>query len=208
MSVVAASTGKKTTEGAISAAFLKVATDPRLANDKGAKLYKAIMKTLLLRLRRERAGARLRDGGRIHDGRRAEARGQEPDPRLASAGGDAPERDVEPVRPGGVVLKTSPSDYIPFDQMRMFRYHDGRWNAVRRRRERQALLTLRVPARHPLTPSRRREVRHMRTILRLLVLGCAATGSLALAGTALAKTPQLLVSGSQATAASARRSSR
>src|SRR6476620_12737950 len=43
----------------------------------------------------------------------------------------------------------------------------------------------------------------MRTILRLLVLGCAATGSLALAGTALAKTPQLLVSGSQSTAASA-----
>jgi hypothetical protein len=43
----------------------------------------------------------------------------------------------------------------------------------------------------------------MRTILRLLVLGCVATGSLALASTALAKTPQLLVSGSQATAASA-----
>ena len=43
----------------------------------------------------------------------------------------------------------------------------------------------------------------MRTILRLLLLGCVATGSLALAGTALAKTPQLLVKGSPATAASA-----
>jgi hypothetical protein len=43
----------------------------------------------------------------------------------------------------------------------------------------------------------------MRTILRLLVLGCLATGSLALAGTVLAKTPQLLVKGSPATAASA-----
>ena len=45
MNVVAKSTSKKTTEGAISAAFLKLATDPKLANDKGAKLYKSIMKT-------------------------------------------------------------------------------------------------------------------------------------------------------------------
>jgi hypothetical protein len=43
----------------------------------------------------------------------------------------------------------------------------------------------------------------MRTVLRLLAFGFAATASLALAGTATAKTPQLLVSGATATGASA-----
>jgi hypothetical protein len=28
-----------------------------------------------------------------------------------------------------VTVKTSPGDYVPFDQMRMFRYSGGRWNA-------------------------------------------------------------------------------
>jgi hypothetical protein len=43
----------------------------------------------------------------------------------------------------------------------------------------------------------------MRHILRLLVFGCAATASLALAGNAFAKTPQLIVSGATTTGASA-----
>lgn len=43
----------------------------------------------------------------------------------------------------------------------------------------------------------------MRHILRLLVVGCAATASLALAGNAFAKTPQLIVKGATTTGASA-----
>ena len=27
----------------------------------------------------------------------------------------------------GVMIKTSPTDYLAFEQMRMFRYHNGRW---------------------------------------------------------------------------------
>jgi hypothetical protein len=29
----------------------------------------------------------------------------------------------------GVVIRTSPTDDIPFEQVRMFRYHNGRWRA-------------------------------------------------------------------------------
>ena len=29
----------------------------------------------------------------------------------------------------GVTIKTSPTDYAPFEQMKMFRYHNGRWSA-------------------------------------------------------------------------------
>jgi hypothetical protein len=43
----------------------------------------------------------------------------------------------------------------------------------------------------------------MRNILRLLIFGCAATAALAFAGNALAKTPQLIISGSTSTGASA-----
>jgi len=27
----------------------------------------------------------------------------------------------------GIVIKTSPTDYLAFEQLRMFRYHNGRW---------------------------------------------------------------------------------
>ncbi len=111
---------------------------------------------LLLRLRRERTGARLRDGGRIHDGRRAEARGQEPDrafrssrPRRISR------RPSNPVRPGGCRAEDVAE-----------RLHPGRPDAhvpvlrrplerLRRRRKRQAL-TLRFlqGSAHPVDEER------------------------------------------------------
>jgi hypothetical protein len=27
----------------------------------------------------------------------------------------------------GITIKTSPTDYLPFEQLRMFRYHNTRW---------------------------------------------------------------------------------
>ena len=101
MNVVAASTSKKTTKGAISAAFLKVATDPRLAKDKGAKLYKAIMKSYC-------SGCDVNALAHVYGMAAAytmvdalKHAGKNPTARLAPAGGDAPERDLESLRPGG-----------------------------------------------------------------------------------------------------------
>jgi hypothetical protein len=28
----------------------------------------------------------------------------------------------------GITVKTSPTDYLPFEQLRMFRYHNARWS--------------------------------------------------------------------------------
>jgi hypothetical protein len=29
----------------------------------------------------------------------------------------------------GITINTSPKDYLPFEQLRMFRYHNARWSA-------------------------------------------------------------------------------
>ena len=127
MNVVRASTGKKTTEGAISAAFLKVATDPALANDPGAKLYKSIMKsycggcdpTALAHIYGMAAAYTMVDALK-HAGKNLTRDS------LLRAATHLDERSNPFLQPG-IEIKTSPTDYLPFEQMRMFRYHNGRW---------------------------------------------------------------------------------
>jgi branched-chain amino acid transport system substrate-binding protein len=129
MNTVASSTNKKVTEGAISSAFLKVATDPRLASDKGAKLYKSIMKSYC-------AGCDVNALAHIYGMAAAYTMVDV----LRHAGKNLTRASLlraathlnetaNPFLQPGVTIKTSPTDYAPFEQMRMFRYHNGRWNA-------------------------------------------------------------------------------
>jgi branched-chain amino acid transport system substrate-binding protein len=129
MNVVAASTSKKTTDGAISAAFLKVTTDPRLAKDKGAKLYKSIMKTYC-------SGCDVNALAHVYGMAAAytmvdalKHAGKNPTRASLQQAATHLKESSNPFLQPGVVLKTSPNDYTPFDQMRMFRYSGGRWNA-------------------------------------------------------------------------------
>jgi branched-chain amino acid transport system substrate-binding protein len=130
MSGVASSTNRNTTEGAISSAFLKVVTDPRLAADKGAKLYKSIMKsycdgcdpTALAHVYGMAAAYTLVDALR-----HASARTDLTRLSLMLAATHLNETSNPFLQPG-VTVKTSLADYVPFEQMRMMRYHNGRWN--------------------------------------------------------------------------------
>jgi branched-chain amino acid transport system substrate-binding protein len=127
MNVVAASAGKKTTEGAITTAFLKVATDPALAHDKGALLYKSIMAkycqgcdpSALAHIYGMAAAFTMVDTLR-HAGRNLTRKS------LLTAATHLNETNNPFLQPG-IVIKTSPTDYLPFEQLRMFHYHNGRW---------------------------------------------------------------------------------
>jgi branched-chain amino acid transport system substrate-binding protein len=129
MSDIVASTNKKTTDGAISSAFLKVATDPRLASDKGAKLYKSIMKSYcdgcdpsaLAHIYGMAAAYTLVDA--------LKRAGKNPTRASLLRGATHLNETTNPFLQPGVAIKTSPTDYVPFEQMRMLRYHNGRWNA-------------------------------------------------------------------------------
>ncbi len=130
MNVVGASAGKKTTEGAISAAFLKVATDPALANDPGAKLYKSIMKTYCegcdvnaLAHIYGMASAYTMVDALKHAGQNLTRSS------LLRAATHITEK-TNPFLQPGIVIKTSPTDYLPFEQVKMFRYHNGRWTPM------------------------------------------------------------------------------
>jgi branched-chain amino acid transport system substrate-binding protein len=129
MNVVASSTSKQTTEGAISSAFLKVAIDPRLAKDRGAKLYKSIMKTYC-------DGCDVNALAHIYGMAAAytmvdalKRAGKNPTRSSLLRGATHLNEASNPFLQPGVTIKTSPTDYAPFEQMRMFRYHNGRWNA-------------------------------------------------------------------------------
>ena len=127
MSVIAASAGKKTTEGAISSAFLKVATDPSLVKDPGAKLYKSIMKTYCqgcdpnaLAHIYGMASAYTMVDALKHAGKNLTRDS------LLKAATHLSEANNPFLQPG-IKITTSPTDYLAFDQLRMFRYHNARW---------------------------------------------------------------------------------
>jgi len=130
MGVVASSAGKKTTEGAISSAFLKVATDPALANDPGARLYKSIMKTYcqgcdpnaLAHIYGMASAFTMVDALK-HAGKNLTRQS------LLTAVTHLNETDNPFLQPG-ITIKTSPTDYLPFEQLRLYRYHAARWTPL------------------------------------------------------------------------------
>jgi ABC-type branched-subunit amino acid transport system substrate-binding protein len=128
MTVIAASTGKKTTEGALSSAFLKVATDPALAKDPGAKLYKSIMKTYCQGCD-PNALAHIYGMASAYtmvDSLKRAGKNLTRDSLLRAA--THLNLKNNPFLQPGITVKTSPTDYLPFEQLRMFRYHNARWS--------------------------------------------------------------------------------
>jgi branched-chain amino acid transport system substrate-binding protein len=117
------------TTAAISSTFLKVAVDPRLASDKGAKLYKSIMKSYcagcdvnaLAHVSGMAAAYTMVDALK-HAGKNPTRAS------LLSAATHLYETSNPFLQPG-VTIKTSPRDYAPLEQMRMIRYRGGRWTA-------------------------------------------------------------------------------
>jgi branched-chain amino acid transport system substrate-binding protein len=127
MNLARMNTGGRATNGAISLAFLKDPTDPRLAKDKTVKLYKSI-------LRKYGNGANpdavahfygmavaftmvdaLRHAGK--NPTRAS---------LLKAATHLNERN-NPFLRKGIVVRTSPSDYYPIDQVQLQRYKKNHW---------------------------------------------------------------------------------
>jgi ABC-type branched-subunit amino acid transport system substrate-binding protein len=128
MTVIAASTGKKTTEGALSSAFLKVAIDPALAKDPGAKLYKSIMKTYCQGCD-PNALAHIYGMASAYtmvDALKRAGKNLTRDSLLRAA--THLNMKNNPFLQPGITVKTSPTDYLPFEQLRMFRYHNARWS--------------------------------------------------------------------------------
>jgi len=130
MGVVATSAGKKTTEGAISSAFLKVATDPALASDPGVKLYHSIMAqycqgcdpNALAHIYGMASAYTMVDALK-HAGKDLSRQS------LLTAATHLNETKNPFLQPG-ITIKTSPTDYLPLEQLRLFRYHNGRWTPL------------------------------------------------------------------------------
>ena len=130
MNVVRASAGKRAAEGAISSAYLKVATDPALAKDPGVKLYKRVMAaycrdcdvnalahiygmavayTMVETLKK--AGRNLTRASLLQAATHL---------RLGT----------NPFLQPGLVLQTGPRDYYPIERLRLMSYVNGRWRAL------------------------------------------------------------------------------
>ena len=116
MEVVQRNTSKRLVEGAISSAFLKDPTDPALARDAGVKLYKQILRRYLPGREGEGGRAPVRDGGRVHDGRRAAEAGAQPTrASLLRAATHLNER-ANPFFVKGIAVRTGPNDYYPVER--------------------------------------------------------------------------------------------
>ena len=122
------STSTQATEGAISSSFLKLATDPGLAKDKGAKLYKSVMKTYcdgcdpnaLAHLYGMASAYAMVDA--------LKRAGKIPTRASLLRGARHLNETTNPFLQPGVTLKTLPTDYAPLEQLRMVRYRNGRWS--------------------------------------------------------------------------------
>jgi branched-chain amino acid transport system substrate-binding protein len=130
MSVVRASVGKAATEGAISMAFLKVATDPALRNDKGVRLYFSVMHkycggcdaNALAHLYGAAVAFTMVDA--------LKKAGRNPSRASLLAAATHLREANNPFLQPGLVVQTTPHDYYPLGKMRMFRYHAGRWQPL------------------------------------------------------------------------------
>lgn len=120
-------TNGRATKGAISTAFLKDPTDPKLAGDPGVKLYKSIMKKYGHGANPDfvahfygMAVAFTMVDALEHAGKKLTRKS------LLRAATHLDERD-NPFLRKGVFVRTTPKDYFPIDRMQMLRYGKLRW---------------------------------------------------------------------------------
>jgi branched-chain amino acid transport system substrate-binding protein len=126
MAFAVLASSKKETEGTVSIVFLKDPTDPRLAKDRGMKLYRTIMKKF--------KGTNPSDVYNVYGMSVAHTFVE-----ALKKAGKNPTRDSimraarhltirnDPFLLPGVVVRTTPNDGFPLDQARLERYHNGRW---------------------------------------------------------------------------------
>jgi ABC-type branched-subunit amino acid transport system substrate-binding protein len=132
MNVVKASVGKAPTEGAISMAFLKVATDPTNRNDRGVKLYFSIMKqycdqcdpNALAHIYGMATAYTMVDT--------LKKSGRDPTRKSVLDAATHLREGTNPFLQPGLVIQTGPRDHWPIEKMRMFRFHAGRWTPIGR----------------------------------------------------------------------------
>jgi ABC-type branched-subunit amino acid transport system substrate-binding protein len=128
MDVVATSTSPQTAEGAISSTFLKLATDPALAKDKGARLYKSVMKTYCDGCDPNTIAHEYGMAAAYAMVDALKRAGKTPTRGSLLRGARHLNQTTNPFLQPGVTLKTLPTDYAPFEQLRMVRYRTGRWS--------------------------------------------------------------------------------
>jgi branched-chain amino acid transport system substrate-binding protein len=126
MNVARSNTNNRTTQGAITTAFLKDPTDPALAKDPGVRLYKRVMARYLPGKQNEVAHIYGMAAAHTMVGALRKAGKQLTRTRLIGAATHLDERD-NPFLAKGVVVKTGPRDYYPISRTRLLRYDRGRW---------------------------------------------------------------------------------
>jgi ABC-type branched-subunit amino acid transport system substrate-binding protein len=126
MKVARLNTNNRTTQGAVTTAFLKDPTDPALGKDPGVRLYKRLMKKYLPGHENEVAHIYGMAAAYTMVDTLREAGRQLSRTSLINAATHLDERD-NPFLVSGVVVKTTPNDYYPISTTRLLRYDKGRW---------------------------------------------------------------------------------
>ena len=130
MQIARLNTQPKTTEGAMSIAFLKDPTNPRWANDAGVKLYLQVMKhyapgddpKAVAHFYGMAAAYTMVDALK-HAGKNLTRQG------LLNAATHLNESDNPFLLPG-IVVKTTPTYRFPIQQVQLYRYHAGLWRPL------------------------------------------------------------------------------
>jgi len=127
MKVARENTGGRTTNGAISLAFLKDPTDPKLKKNPGVRLYRKIMKRYAKGANPDAvahfygmATAFTMVDALRHAGRHPTRK------KLLRAATHLKERN-NPFLRHGVTVKTTPRDYFPIERVQLLRYKKKRW---------------------------------------------------------------------------------
>jgi ABC-type branched-subunit amino acid transport system substrate-binding protein len=126
MDIARLNTNNRTTQGAITTAFLKDPTDPAMAKDRGVLLYKRLMRKYLPGKEKEVAHIYGMAAAHTFVGALRKAGKQLTRAKLVAAATSLDERD-NPFLVNGVVVKTSRRDYYPISRTRLLRYDRGRW---------------------------------------------------------------------------------
>jgi branched-chain amino acid transport system substrate-binding protein len=127
MTIAALASSKREIEGSVSIVFLKDPTDPRWANDRGVKLFRAVLKQY-------NGGAGLKDVYNVYGMSVAYTlvdalRHAGKNPTRASlmrAATHLNER-ANPFLLPGISVRTTPTDHFPLAEAKLERYHNGRW---------------------------------------------------------------------------------
>jgi len=116
-------------DGTVSSAFVRLVTDPRLAKDKGAKLYRSVMKKYCVGCDANALAYVYGMAAAFTMVDALEHAGKNPTRGSLLRASTHLSEPTNPFLQPGVTIKTSPTDYAPFEQLRLVRYRTGHWDA-------------------------------------------------------------------------------